>query len=122
MSLRTVLSIFINFYVKNHYITESYRHGDGLDDRGSIPSRGNDVLFFFATAFKSVLVRTQPPVQWVPGNLTQGVKRPGRETNHSPPCSAEVKNWWSCTSTPSIHLHVVVFNKQCMRLHGMVLC
>jgi hypothetical protein len=29
-----------------------------------------------------------------------GVKRPGRETDNSPPSSAEVKNAWSYTSTP----------------------
>jgi hypothetical protein len=29
-----------------------------------------------------------------------GVKRPGREADHSPPSSAEVKNAWSYTSTP----------------------
>jgi hypothetical protein len=36
-----------------------------------------------------------------------GVKRPGREVNHSPPSSAEVKNEWSYTSTPPICLHCV---------------
>jgi hypothetical protein len=34
---------------------------------------------------------TQPPIQWVPGALSLGVKRPGREAGHSPPSSAEVK-------------------------------
>jgi hypothetical protein len=34
-----------------------------------------------------------------------GVKRPGREVNHLPPSSAEVKNVWSHTSTPPICLH-----------------
>jgi len=29
-----------------------------------------------------------------------GVKRPGRESNHSPPSSAEVNNAWNYTSTP----------------------
>jgi hypothetical protein len=37
------------------------------------------------------------------------VKRPGHEENHSPPCSAEVKNEWSCTHTapytPSLRGH-----------------
>jgi hypothetical protein len=42
------------------------------------------------------------------GALSLGVKRPGREANHSPPSSAEVKNAWSCTSTPPICLHGVV--------------
>jgi hypothetical protein len=39
-----------------------------------------------------------------------GVKRPARETDHSPPSSAEVKNAWSCTSTPPVHLHDVVLS------------
>jgi hypothetical protein len=30
---------------------------------------------------------TQPPIQWVPG-----VKRPGREADHSPPSSTQIKN------------------------------
>jgi hypothetical protein len=36
---------------------------------------------------------TQPPIQWVPGPLFLGVKRSGREADHSPPSSAEVKEW-----------------------------
>jgi hypothetical protein len=35
---------------------------------------------------------TQSPIQWVPGALSWGVKWPGREADHSPPSSAEVKN------------------------------
>jgi hypothetical protein len=48
----------------------------------------------------SALGPTQPPIQWVPGALFLGVKRPGRETDHSLPSGAEVKNEWSYTSTP----------------------
>jgi hypothetical protein len=33
----------------------------------------------------------QPPIQWVPGALSLGVKRPGSEADHSLPSSAEVK-------------------------------
>jgi len=36
---------------------------------------------------------TQPPNQWVPGSLSFGVKRPGREADHSPASNAEVKEW-----------------------------
>jgi hypothetical protein len=43
---------------------------------------------------------TQPPIQWIPGDLSLGVKRPGREADYSPPSGAEVKNAWSYTSTP----------------------
>jgi len=31
----------------------------------------------------------------VPGALSLGIKLPGREANHSPPSSSEVKNAWS---------------------------
>jgi hypothetical protein len=34
---------------------------------------------------------TKPPSQWVPGALSLGVKRPGRDADHSTPSSAEVK-------------------------------
>jgi hypothetical protein len=33
----------------------------------------------------------QPSIQWVPGALSSGIKRQGREADHSPPTSAEVK-------------------------------
>jgi hypothetical protein len=36
---------------------------------------------------------TQPSIQLVPGALSLGVKWPGREADHSPPSSAEVKEW-----------------------------
>jgi hypothetical protein len=42
----------------------------------------------------------QSPLQRVPGALSPGVKRPGREADHSPPTSAEVKKMWIYTSTP----------------------
>jgi hypothetical protein len=34
---------------------------------------------------------TQPPIQWVLGAFSPGVKRQGREADHSPPTGAEVK-------------------------------
>jgi hypothetical protein len=33
--------------------------------------------------------------------ISSGEKRPRHEADHSPPSSAEVKNAWSCTSTPT---------------------
>jgi len=53
---------------------------------------------------------TQPPLQWVQGAPFPGRKSPGREADHSPPYSDEVKKTWSYTSTPSVRLHDVVFN------------
>jgi hypothetical protein len=52
----------------------------------------------------------QPPIQWVPGALSLRVERPGCEADHSPPPSAEVKNAWSSTSTPPIHLYGMVLS------------
>jgi len=34
-----------------------------------------------------------------------GVKRPGRDIDHSPPSSAEIKNEWSFTSASPVGLH-----------------
>jgi hypothetical protein len=49
------------------------------------------LIFLFTTASKTALGGpTQPPIQWVPGALSLGVKRPGREADHSPLSSAEV--------------------------------
>jgi hypothetical protein len=39
-----------------------------------------------------------------------GVKRPGREADHSPPSGAEVKNTRSYISTPQVRLHDVVLS------------
>jgi hypothetical protein len=57
-------------------------------------------ILLFDTASRQAMEPTQPPIQRVPGVLSLGVKRPGRETDHSPTSSAEVKNAWSYTSTP----------------------
>jgi hypothetical protein len=40
--------------------------------------------------------------------LSLGVKRSGREADHSPPSRAEVKNAWRYTSTPPIRHGVVL--------------
>jgi hypothetical protein len=43
---------------------------------------------------------TQPPIQWIPGALSPGVKRQGHEADHSPPASAEVENGGAITPHP----------------------
>jgi hypothetical protein len=48
-------------------------------------------IFLFTTASRTALGPTQPPIQWVPGTLSLGVKQSGREADHSLPSSAEVK-------------------------------
>jgi hypothetical protein len=44
------------------------------------------------------------------GGSSPGVKRPGREADHSPPASAEVQKMWICTSIPPIRLEGLVLN------------
>jgi hypothetical protein len=72
-------------------------------------SRRRLEIFLFTTASRTDLGPTQPPIQWVPGTLSLEVKRPGREADHSPPSSAEVKE---CVER---YLHSPI------RLHGLVL-
>jgi hypothetical protein len=68
--------------------------GYGLDDRGSrVRSQRGLGIFLFNTASRTALGPGQPPMQWVPGALSLEVKRPGRKADHSPPTSAEVKEW-----------------------------
>jgi hypothetical protein len=85
--------------------------GYGLDDRGlGFDSRRGWGIFLFTTTSRTALGPTQPPIQWVPGALSLGVKRPRREANHIPPSSAEVTKAWSYTSTPPIRLHGMVLS------------
>jgi hypothetical protein len=53
---------------------------DPMGTRGSFPG---------GKASRPAQESTQPPILWVSGALSLGVKRPGREANHSPPSSAE---------------------------------
>jgi hypothetical protein len=46
------------------------------------PAWVKDLLF--STASRPTLGPTQPPIQWAPGAVSTGVKRPGREADHSP--------------------------------------
>jgi hypothetical protein len=73
--------------------------GYGLDDWwfGSWQKLG---IFLFTTVSRPTLGPIQPPIQWVPGALSFGVKVLVREADNSPPSSVEVKNAWSYASTP----------------------
>jgi len=68
--------------------------------RGFEPRQVQWWVFLFSLAFRLVVGPNQPPVQWVPEVVTPEVKRPGREADRLPPCSAEVKKSWKFTSTP----------------------
>jgi hypothetical protein len=52
----------------------------------------------------------QPPIQWIPRDLSLGIKRLRLEADHSPPSSAKVKEY------VELYLHSPI------RLYGVVLC
>jgi hypothetical protein len=66
---------------------------------GLVPGGGWE-FFLFTTTSGAALGPAQPPVRWVPGALSLGMRRPVREADHPTPSSAEVKNAWSYNSTP----------------------
>jgi hypothetical protein len=85
--------------------------GYGLDDRGSrvrFPAGAGNFSLHHSVQNGS----GAHPASYPMGTsaLSLGVKRAGREADHSPPSSAEVKNAWSYTSTPPIRLHGVVLS------------
>jgi hypothetical protein len=57
--------------------------------------------------YRRALGPTQPPVQWVRGSLSTGVKWLKREACHSPPNSAEVKKTLIYASIPLTHTHTM---------------
>jgi hypothetical protein len=88
-----------------------------MEDRG-FESRWGLGIFLFTTTSRTALGPTQPPIQWVPGALSLGVKRPGREADHLPPSSAEVKEWvevcYHSRNTPSWRGAVLKLNTVCV--------
>jgi hypothetical protein len=81
-----------------------------------IDSRRGLGIFLFTTASRTALGPTQPPIQWVRGVLSLGVKRPGREADNSPPSSVEVKEYVALylhspnrLSWPGVHLKKITW-------------
>jgi hypothetical protein len=65
-----------------------------MGGRGSIPSGG------ISRASRPPLWPTQPIINGTGGS--SGVRQPGREAEHSPPTSAEVKNGGSIPPLPNV--------------------
>jgi hypothetical protein len=59
-------------------------------------------IFLFYTASSPALGPTQPHIQSERGAISPGAKRPGREADHSPPSSAEVKNGGAIPPLPHV--------------------
>jgi hypothetical protein len=54
----------------------------------------------FLKISRTYLGFTLPPIEWASNFFTRAVKQLGSKVNHSPPCSAVVKNVWSYNSIP----------------------
>jgi hypothetical protein len=78
----------------------------GLDDRGSISGRYKEGVSSLLHRFQTSYEASPASYPIGTGSFFPGVKQPGREADHSPPSSAEVKNPSSYTSVPPIRLHV----------------
>jgi hypothetical protein len=78
--------------------------GYGMDDRGCrvrFPAGAGNFSLHHRVQNGSGAHSVSYPIGTAGGGaLSLGVKRPGREADHSPPYSAEVKNAWNYTSTP----------------------
>jgi hypothetical protein len=49
-------------------------------------------IFLLSVTSIPALGLTQPPIHWLPEDVSPEVKRPEREADHSPPSIAAVKN------------------------------
>jgi hypothetical protein len=67
--------------------------------RGWSSSLGRVKNFYFSISFRPALGPTRPPIHWVPVAPSSRLKRPRRETDHSPPTGTEVKKNSSYIST-----------------------
>jgi hypothetical protein len=91
------VEVYINLV---HYMYSDWLRAGRPRGRGS--SHGRVKNFLFSTSSRPALGFTHPRIQLVPGALSPAVKQPGREADHSPPASAEVKKMCVYTSTPPI--------------------
>jgi hypothetical protein len=97
MYLSWVPSLELNFSEQGELIRyRNWLRTGRPSGRSSCPGRGKIFLLF--TLSISALKTTQAPIQWVPVDISPGIKRLGREADHSPPTSAEVKK--KCNYVP----------------------
>jgi hypothetical protein len=102
---------------QSYHVRESSLPSSGSRDskglrvgrRGFNYRQGQDA-FPFATASGPALGPTQPSIQFELRVISPGIKRPGREVNHSSSSRANVTNSGLYIHSP-IRLHGVVFNQ-----------
>jgi hypothetical protein len=86
--MRNIAALLI--YMGNRHSLVGVVTDYALDERGSIPGKGN-MIFLFSVASRLPPEAIQLLNQWV-GESFPGIKGPGREADHSPQSSADVNN------------------------------
>jgi hypothetical protein len=95
--------------------------GYGLDDRSPIPTGGGG-YFFFSIASRLTLWSNLSLIQWVLGGVSSGIKRPGRESDYSPPSSDAVNNGGAVSPLPhTFSWHFVPLIKHSDNLNSILL-
>jgi hypothetical protein len=78
-------------------------------------------ICLFTTASRTALGPTQPPIYWLPGALSLGVKRPARETDHSPLSTADcMELCLHSPNTPSWRGAELYINELSVSIHSCV--
>jgi hypothetical protein len=96
-------TLCVQYYVILVIYSKRSRYSDWLRaerPRGRISSPGGVKIVLFFTSSRLALGFTQHPSQWIPGAFSAVVKGPGREGDHSPPATADVKKVWINISAP----------------------
>jgi hypothetical protein len=98
-------------------VTGTLPRAGRLKDPSSSPCRVK--IFLLSTSSRPILGPTKPTIQWIAGVLFPGVKRSGRETDHSSPTNADVKITWLFIST-SPYVFMVVKHRDKFTLHSLL--
>jgi hypothetical protein len=92
-SCRLLKEHLMIMYYPSRFRVAMSRYSEWLRDgrpKGRSSSPGKVKNFLFSASFRLVLGSHQPSTPWVPGALSPGVERLGREEDYSPPTSAVV--------------------------------
>jgi hypothetical protein len=92
----TTIRIFNNSTSKSRWRSR-YSYWLWVGQQRVRSSRPDSARTFFSTSSRPISGPTQPPIQWVRGALSLGIKWPGNEADNSTPASAEVKKMWIYT-------------------------
>jgi hypothetical protein len=72
-----------------------------LDGRGTLVRLSTGSKRYCSSSVSTPFLEpTQLRIRLVSGAVSSGIKRLGREADHAPPSSAEIRNDWSYTSAP----------------------